>query len=139
MEDNIIISRCWQDVDFFQLEIECRTEVIAVRGKVYSSNEKIDELRVTIDVFLAQKQESLYWQSGERGDSTSPCIGLRFIHKDSRGHILIEVFMEIDDGGSLDTHHCCFYINTETGLLCNFKDKLSKLKEHGSETTIALN
>ena len=128
MADNLIITRLWQDIEFFQIEIECKTELIAVRGKVYTTDDLIDDLCNKIEAFLSGHMDATCWQNGTRGDTTTPCTALRFSRKDELGHVLIEVFMEIDDGGALSTHNCCFYINTEVGLLYQFKENLPKLK-----------
>ena len=120
MLDNLIITRFWQDIEFFQIEIECKTEFISARGKVYTTDDLIDDLYNKIETFLSGKVYSTCWQNGTRGDATTPCISFQFFHKDKLGHILIEVFLEIDDGGALSAHNCCFYINTETGLLHQF-------------------
>ena len=128
MADNLIITRLWQDIEFFQIEIECKTELIAVRGKVYTTDDLIDDLCNKIEAFLSGYMDSTCWRNGMRGDTTTPCIAFHFSHKDELGHVLIEVFMEIDDGGTLSTHNCCFYINTEVGLLYQFKENLPKLK-----------
>ena len=128
MTDNLIITRFWQDIDFFQIQVECKTEFIAVRGNVYTTDNLIDELYNKIEIFLSGEADSTCWQNGTRGDVTTPCVAFRFSHKDVLGHVLIEVFMEIDDGGTLNTHTCCFFVNTEIGLLSKFKEKLPKLK-----------
>lgn len=128
MTDNITITRVWQDWDLFQIEIECKTDLIVVRGKVYTTDALIDDLHRKIERFLSENMGTTCWQNGTRGDSTTPCITLVFSHDDKKGHVRIEVFMEIDDGGLLSSHNCCFYINTEIGLLYQFKENLLKLK-----------
>lgn len=105
MSDNLVITRFWQDIDFFQMEIECKTEFIAVRGKVYTTDDLIDDLYNKIEIFLSGNADATCWQNGTRGDRTTPCITFQFFHKDELGHVLIEVFMEIDDGGTLSTHN----------------------------------
>ena len=138
MTDNLIITRVWQDIEFFQIEIKCKTEFIAVRGKVYTTDELIDDLYNKIEIFLSGSMNSTCWQNGTRGDVTTPCIALRFSNKDELGHVLIEVFMEIDDGGALSVHNCCFYVNTEIGLLYQFKENLLKLRTPQLGTQILL-
>ena len=121
------------------MEIECKTEFIAVRGKVYTTDSLIDDLYNKIEKFLSGNADSTCWQNGTRGDMTTPCITFQFSHKDKLGHVLIEVFMEIDDGGTLSAHNCCFYINTEIGLLYQFKKNLLKLKTPQLGAQISLN
>ena len=49
---------------------------------------------------------------------------MNFTHKDKTGHICIEVFFEIKDGGSLEKHNVCFFVNTELGMLYEFSNSL---------------
>ena len=139
MVDNLIITRIWQDVDFFQIEVQCKTEFIFVTGKVYTTDTLIDELYNKLELFLSGKSKTVCWQNGTMGDATTPCIRLQFLNADKAGHVLVEVFMEIDDGGTLSTHKCCFYLNTEIGLLHQFKKKLQNLKTPQLGVQIALN
>lgn len=37
--------------------------------------------------------------------------------------------MELNDGGLLSRHNCCFFINTESGLLYKFLCDLPKIKQ----------
>ena len=55
------------------------------------------------------------------------------------GHIGIEVFAELDDGGNYTEHNCCFFINTEYGLLMNFCERLFRLKNSPAGYEIQLN
>lgn len=139
MADNIMITRIWEDVDFFQIQIECKTDLVVIREKVYITDNSIDELCGIIEMFLSERASSFFWQNGMKGDDTTPCISMRFVKKDKNGHVLIEVFMEIDDGGKLSSHNCCFYINTEMGLLQRFKEKLPKIMNHQVGIQVSLN
>lgn len=64
---------------------------------------------------------------------------LRFFRKDKLGHIIIEVFVELDDGGDYAEHNCCFFVSTEYGLLMNFCESLVQLKKNPVEYEIQLN
>ena len=139
MIDNLIITRFWQDVEFFQIEIQCKTEFIFVTGKVYTTNSLIDDLYNKLEMFLSGKVKTICWENGKMGDSTTPSIRMHFLSKDNLGHVLVEVFMEIDDGGSLSSHNCCFFLNTEIGLLHQFKKKLLSLKTPQLGVRISLN
>lgn len=126
--DNIIIKRFWQDVDFFQLDIVCKSKYIIAHGKVYTSDALIDELYNAIDFFLTKNEGTICWNNGRQGNLMTPNISFTFSYKDNLGHVQIEVFMEIDDGETVSGHNCCFYVNTEIGLLYQFKENLLKLK-----------
>ena len=77
--------------------------------------------------------------NGKKGDDSTACITFEFIHKDKLGHILIEVYMELDDGGNYSSHNCCFYLNTEIGLLEKFCQKLPTLKRELLGIEVVLN
>ena len=99
----------------------------------------IDELFRQITRFLSGEVEECRWANKERGDNSTACLSLRFLRKDRLGHVLAEVYMELDDGGEFNDHNCCFYINTEYGLLQRFRDQLPKLKQPELFSVVRLN
>ena len=90
-------------------------------------------------IFLNEKATEVLWENGTIGDHSTACVSLRLLHKDKLGHILIEVFMELDDGGDYSSHNCCFYLNTEMGLLERFYKRLPMLKQNSLGSQITLN
>ena len=46
---------------------------------------------------------------------------------------------QVNDGGSYSSHNCCFYINTEIGLLEKFCKKLPTLKRELLGIKVVLN
>ena len=139
MGDNIIFSKIWQDDCLIELQVTCTSSVASVISSIYVSDYSIDELICKIKHFLYGKDETSLWASGDKGDGTIACVSLRFLNKDTLGHIAVEVFAEIDDGGSYAEHNCCFFVNTEYGLLMNFCDRLVQLKERPVGYEIQLN
>lgn len=130
MSDNIIIERIWEDDSFFEIKITAQNENICAASKVYVQNETIDDLREKIKDVVSLKESKTFWQAGERGDATTPSVSLEFA-RDGRGHVVIDVYMELDDGGKLSAHNCSFYVKTEMGLLENFAIQLQNLKTDG--------
>lgn len=139
MTDYIDINKIWQDNELIQLKIICSSEVITATAKIYVSNNLIDDLIYQIKQFLRGKVIESFWANEEKGDYSTACVSLRFLHKDKLGHILIEVFMELDDGGDYSSHNCCFYINTEIGLLTRFCEKLPLIKQEQIGVKVTLN
>lgn len=139
MTDNIVFCKLWQEDDLMELQTVCSSAVITVASKIYVSVSAIDELMLQIAQFLKKGKEEASWQSGERGNASAACLSLRFIRKDGQGHIAIEVFAELDDGGSHAEHNCCFFVGTEYGLLMNFCRNLVQLKEKPTGCAIRLN
>lgn len=139
MKDYIKIKKVWTDTFYFQVEITCSSDSIRAKNQIYTSEDNINDLCRKIENFVSGKVEECIWENGTRGNKSVACVSFRFIRKDKLGHILIEVYLEIDDGGTLEDHHCCFYVNTELGLLSNFSKNLPQLNEPIIGTTVILN
>ena len=138
MSDFIRIKKVWEDVGFIQVLIECQSSCININNKYYIDNETIKALISGIKNFLFDNKAYFLWQSGEIGNSTAACISFEFTYRDKNGHILIDVFMEIDDGSSYEKHNCCFFINTEFGLLEQFSIHLHKILDGEIGTSVFL-
>ena len=139
MSDYLKIEKTWQAQSYFQVKITCSSEIITVANRIYSSNECIDDLYNQLKNFLTGKAKESLWENGTKGNASTACVSLRFLRKDKLGHILIEVFMELDDGGDYSSHNCCFYINTEIGLLTRFCEKLPLIKQEQIGVKVTLN
>ena len=129
MKDDIIFSKIWQDDDVIELKVVCSSPVATVSSKIYVSDFLLDDLIFQIKQFLGGNNKESVWANENKGNTTTACLSLRFIKKDNLGHILIEVFAELDDGGDYAEHNCCFYVSTEYGLLMNFCTSLVQLKD----------
>ncbi len=139
MCDYIDIQKLWYDNELAQLLVVCASATITASTVIYVTDDLIDELIVQIEQFINGQIPEGNWANEDKGDKSSLCVSLRFLHKDRLGHILIEVYMELDDGGNYSSHNCCFYINTEIGLLTSFCEKLPQLKLKASGTRVVLN
>ena len=139
MKDNIIFRKVWEDADLMELKIICSSSVAAAISEIYVSNSLIDELAAQIKQFLQGTREEGLWANESRGNGSTACVSLRFFRKDKLGHIIVEVFAELDDGGDYAKHNCCFFVNTEYGLLMEFCNKLVKLKINPVGCEIQLN
>ena len=139
MKDNIIFSKIWEDEDIIALKVVCFSSVVTITSQIYVSVSLIDELVCQIKQFLDGNIEEGLWANEEKGNDTAACVSLRFFNKDKLGHIIIEVFAELDDGGSFTEHNCCFFVGTEYGLLMDFSKRLLRLKDHPAGCEIWLN
>lgn len=139
MDDYIEIQKLWYDNELAQLAIVCSSPIITAATKIYVTEALIDDLIHQIRQFLSGRVVESYWANEEKGDYSTPCVSLHFLPKDKLGHILIEVYMELDDGGNYSDHNCCFFLNTEIGLLEKFCEGLPRLKQKTSKIRIVLN
>lgn len=139
MKDNIIFRKIWQDDRITELKVVFSSSVAIITSKIYVSDFLIDELIGQIKQFLDGRIEEGLWANEEKGNDSTACVSLRFIRKDILGHVNIEVFAELDDGGNYSEHNCCFYVSTEYGLLMDFCKSLVYLKNSPVGCIIQLN
>lgn len=139
MNDNIILRKMWQDNELIQLNVICCSQVAVARTVIYVSDALIDDLTYQIRQFIDGNIKEGLWANEDKGNDTAACVSLRFLNKDKKGHILIEVFMELNDGGDYSKHNSCFFVNTEYGLLMNFCENLVQLKKASVDSEIQLN
>ena len=139
MVDFIHIEKIWQDNELIELRIICSSAVIMAAAKIYVSNALIDDLIYQIKQFLDGHVMESIWANEEKGNGSTACVSFRFLHKDKLGHLLVEVFLELEDGGDYSSHNCCFYINTEIGLLSKFCEELPQIKQKQLGINIMLN
>lgn len=139
MKDNIIFSKIWEDDGLIQLKAVCSSSVATITTEIYVDDDLIDELIFQIKQFLNGNIEESLWANEEKGDNSTACLSLRFFNKDKLGHINIEVYAELADGGNYSEHNCCFFVETEYGLLMNFSEHLDRLKNRPVGFEVHLN
>ena len=128
--DNLIFERVWQDGDLFEIEVTAQLGACpgADQDLLYEGGD-FAALGGPWPPSRARRTTATCGENGDKGDAYPPYVSLRFYCKDRAGHIGVEVFMEIDDGGSLDRHHCCFELSAEAGMLNRFGRELRHVTE----------
>ena len=139
MNDSITLEKIWQDNELMELKVICLSETIRATTKIYVTDALINDLVNQIKQFIDSQVQESFWANEERGNNSTACVSFHFLRKDKLGHICVEVFMELDDGGKYSDHNCCFYVNTEIGLLSKFCLLLPKIKQNQLGYKIVLN
>lgn len=137
--DYIKIERIWQDMDMFQLKIHCVSDIISVSTNVYIDDLHINSLKTKLNSFINGEIDHFQFIVNEKGNETANCLSMDFYKKDKAGHVLIEVYIELLDGGNFNTHNCCFYIKSELGLLWQFMYDLPSIQKPIIGNYITLN
>lgn len=137
--DKISIERVWEDADFFEIEVFAQSELVCANVRSYTTIASINELASHLASFPKALDDRYLWENGAKGDDSTPFISLEVWCEDRLGHIVIEVYMEIDDGAAYSKHNCCFFVKTEVGLLNSFGKSLLLLNEKGIGRKITLN
>ena len=137
--DILSIERVWEDTDFFEIEVVAQSKLISAKVRSYTTEASINELAHKLADFPQNFDDKYIWENGAKGDDSTPFVSLEFWCEDKRGHIAIEVYMELDDGASYSKHNCCFFVKTEGGLLNSFGKSLALLNESGIGKKVTLN
>lgn len=139
MTDYMTMEKIWQGDGFFELEVLCSSKIISATTRVYATNAGIRGLSETIMKFLSGNPSRSIWENGEKGDRTTAYMSMEFFRKDKLGHVQIEVYMELDDGGKFSKHNCCYYIESELGMLEVFAKALIQMLDPTTGQKAVLN
>lgn len=135
--DKLILERFWEDYDFYELKVTASSNVISATTTLYIDEKDINKLSKELEEFIFNNENNYLWGMGKKG--CKPYLSLNFIKKDTLGHFYVEIFMELNDGTGVEQHNCCFYIETELGLLLQFAKKVKNLNDYSQEVRVSLN
>ena len=125
--DNIWIEKKWQEDSLIELKISANSEFVTAYQDCYIQDCALDEISKKIGMYIVEKGESpCYLEFGHKEGNYTPAFSMNIFPKDSSGHVKIEVDMEINDN-DLRAHRCCFYVNSELGLIEAFGSSLRRL------------
>ena len=88
--------------------------------------------------YVVHYDKSCYLEFGEKEGNYAPAFSMCILPASVTGHLKIEVDIEIDDNNKR-CHRCCFYVNSELGLIEKFGNTLGKLVTGQIGTKVSLN
>lgn len=136
--DNLKITRVWRDNDFTEIIIAAKSKQIQAYTISYANEDLIEKLSEKLIAFNGRPDDEFIWEHGIKGDEYTPYVSLAVICKDELGHIQVEIYFEINSGGPLGKHHCCFFIETELGLLHNFGKSLKHINAPTNDPALGM-
>ncbi len=129
-ESNLIFTKIWEDDGLYEIKVKCFNASISVSTNIYVTEQKIQALFFGLKLFIDKAGCSpLDWESGSKGNETTPSVCIRLWKKDLCGHYRAEVYLEFNDGGDLNSHNCSMYLDCETQQLVCFCDQLNKVSD----------
>ena len=114
--DNIIFEKVWHDRNLIELKISANCEFASAYQSCYIQDEKLVEISEKICDYVQNYNEKCYLEFGKKEGNYTPAFSMCIMPADLSGHVQIEVDIEIADNDTR-SHRCCFYIETELGLL----------------------
>ena len=125
--DNIRIEKKWQEDSLIELKILANSEFVTAYQDCYIQDCSLDEISKKIGRYILENGNvSCYLEFGYKEGNYTPAFSMKLLPKDSSGHVKIEVDMEINDN-DLRAHRCCFYVNSELGLVEAFGCSLKRI------------
>lgn len=121
-------EKIWRDNEFYEIELKAESEFINLKINSYTYPETIGALAERLLSFPQKKNDCFLWKNGIKGSVYSPYFSLEF-KCDEYGHVEIEIYSEIDDGGPLEKHNCSFFIRSEIGLVNRFGKSLLNMND----------
>ncbi|WP_026584991.1 hypothetical protein [Bacillus sp. J33] len=125
-EPSIRFKKTWEDVDFYELQMEFKCANCKAHIDIYTSNEELEELRKGINYFCNLSINEFTWKSGNETENVTHFISIRFFKHNNRGHIGLE--LTVDNKLEVpEKMNANFFIITEINQLDDFVKKLERL------------
>lgn len=136
--DNIIFEKIWQDDNLIELKITAISKFVTAYQNCYIQASNLKEITRKIISYTNIKDRNCYIQMGEKEGNFTPAFSMKIERIDSRGHLNIEVDIEIADTETRK-HRCCFYIESEIGAIDRLGVNIDKLIKAELWTKVELN
>lgn len=135
--DNIIFKKIWQDDNLIELKISANSDFVSAFQSCYIQDKKLEEIAEKIYNFAGNYNESCYVEFGKKDGNYTPAFSMFILPADMSGHVKIEVDIEIADNDTR-SHRCCFYVNSELGLVEQLGMNLRQLTTNKDEGVVKL-
>ena len=122
MSQFIRFQKVHREPDATELNVTAQSPVITASAKIYVTDVMLEDLQEQISAFLGEKDLEGYWENDVPGIGGPPCVTLRMLPQKNDDSVLMEIFMELNDGGSFMEHNCRFYVATNRSSLQQFSD-----------------
>lgn len=122
-----------------ELLVSAACPSITANAKIYVGASLLQELQEQVQAFLEEPDLEGYWENDVPGIGGPPCITLKLLPQDSAGKVLIEIYLELNDGGPFVSHNCRFYVRTDREALTRFCDGLADFSHSQPGAKLTLN
>lgn len=136
--NNIKIEKNWEDSNLLEIKVSAKSKYISASQLCYIENTDLEIIGNRIKEFSFKFNDSCYIEFGKKEGDFTPAFSLNFSPADVTGKIKIEVDMEIDDNDERK-HRCCFYLDSEIGLIEQFANELIQMSTQNNIDEISLN
>ena len=136
--DNIILKKVYDEDGLIELKVQAMAEFIDAYQFCYIQDIDLKDYANKIIEYSKNFKEDCYIEFGKKEGQYTPAFSLKFLKADLRGHVEIEVDLEIADNEERK-HRCCYYVKSELGMIERFGCAINGLISSEIETEIKLN
>lgn len=124
--DNIIFEKVWQDGNLIELKISANSEFVNAYQSCYIEDNMLTEISKKMCNYVENYNTKCYLEFGKKEGNYTPAFSMCILSADKLGHTKIEVDIEIADNETR-SHRCCFFVNSELGLIEKFAKSINNL------------
>ena len=128
MQDKLVFEKIYQDDSLLELKISAKSENVSAYQNCYIQDTELSAISEKIYKYVDNYQEACYLEFGHKEGNYTPAFSMKLLPADVHGHVKIEVDIEIDDNDTR-SHRCCFYVNSELGLVEQMGKTLKRIAE----------
>ena len=114
--DNIIFTKIWEEENFMEVKIFAESEFASAYQNCYIQKEDLKKITEKICSYVKNQTDHCYLEFGKKEGNYTPAFSMDVLPVDVYGHVKIEVDIEINDN-NIRAHRCCFYVDSELGLV----------------------
>lgn len=135
--NNITFEKVWADDTLMEIKIIAISKFSISHQMCYIDENSIKKMIDKIRLYLADHSQNVYIEFGEKEGNYTPAFSFELKRADVRGHVKIEVDIEIDD--IVDrSHRCKYFVESELGAIERFSQKALNFYESEIGTIISL-
>lgn len=135
--DNIIFEKIWEDGTFIEMKITAISKFSTSYQTCYVDESGIKQMIDKINFYFADSTQDITINFGEKVGNYTPAFSMKLMSADKRGHLKIEVDIEIADTDDR-SHRCKYFVESELGAIERFNQKASNFYPSQIGTSISM-
>lgn len=135
--DNIIFKKVWEDENFIEIKITAISKFSTSYQTCYIDESSLEHLMSKLNSYFNDYTQNSYIEFGDKKGNYTPAFSMELMGADVRGHVKIEVDIEIDDVDDR-SHRCKYFVESELGAIERFSQKAFDFYGSQIGTSIAM-
>lgn len=120
--ENIVFEKVWEDDTSIELKITAISKYVTSYQLCYVDETEMQKMINKIKDYIKDPHKATHILFGEKEGNYTPAFSMNIGRADLRGHVKIEVDIEIDDIDDR-SHRCNYFVESELGAIERFGQK----------------